>query len=306
MFNFDHRDAQQFMNLLDPTKLDNRESLQAANDTYISSTRAVGYSWAENESNLTEEEKLMREETSGVPTPGSVVLPSSIVCAHLPAPAGSKAATKLAVARQTTERKQQEEQIKKYNHHRNVLSTAISYYDQIKEILQKTTGRRQGSIWDIDEVEQQQQAASKGGVAVNAAGIAGTAVGFTDTETLKKINDAKLSIPDSSYSVYYVQKNVTAEDVFLGADFTKTPSTNDCELVAVKVELPEMVSAKDIIALDCDPFLVHLQTKQYQNLRVELPVRCVADKGDAQWDGEKKTLTIFLTVDTSDRKTMLL
>lgn len=98
--------------------------------------------------------------------------------------------------------------------------------------------------------------------------------------------------------------NVSAEDRFLGMDFTKDGSANTADGVVIKIELPKQQSAKDI-DLDVKEMELSLLSPLY-SLKVPLPMKVLTDKGiGAQWDKAKQTLTVTLTADKTKREFML-
>lgn len=110
-------------------------------------------------------------------------------------------------------------------------------------------------------------------------------------------------IPD--YNITF-KHNVSAEDRFLGMDFTKDGSANTADGVMVKIELPKQNSAQDI-DLDVKEEELSLLSPLYR-LKVSLPMKVLtgASSIGAQWDKGKKVLTVTLNADKSKREIMLL
>ena len=112
----------------------------------------------------------------------------------------------------------------------------------------------------------------------------------------------KRQVPE--YTTSY-KHNVSAEDRFLGMDFTKDGSASTADGVIVKIEMPKQESAKDI-DLDVKETELSLLSPLY-TLKVPLPMRVLTDKGiGAQWDKGKKILTVTMTADKSKRDFMLI
>lgn len=123
---------------------------------------------------------------------------------------------------------------------------------------------------------------------------------------------AKVQTPSSSISrsngdgriepehqVLYKQ-NLTAEDVYLGADFTRDGSSARSDGVVVKVTLPKATTAKDF-TLDVEPYAMILSTSDYF-LKAHMPVRVIEKKAEAKWDTATKCLLVSLTVDMADKE----
>jgi len=133
----------------------------------------------------------------------------------------------------------------------------------------------------------------------------------TEASTAEQSKTAPATTPAASvsvdrrqspeYEILYKQTN-TAEDTYLSMDFTRDGSTAmSCDQLAVKVQLPLLDKGVADIELDVDTWLMTLRTRDYL-LKAPLPEPCVPKKGKAQWDEQKKILTVVLTVDTTDRK----
>lgn len=144
---------------------------------------------------------------------------------------------------------------------------------------QKKKKPQGNAIWDVDEVDPS----------------------FGAGAGEKEIAPKKIT-PD--YQISY-KHNVSAEDRFLGMDFTKDGSANTADGVVVKIEMPKQNSAKDI-DLDVKEMELSLQSPIY-SLKVPLPMKVLTDKGiSAQWDKAKQTLTVTMMADKSKRDFMLI
>jgi dynein assembly factor 6, axonemal len=104
---------------------------------------------------------------------------------------------------------------------------------------------------------------------------------------------------EPEHSVLYKQ-NLTAEDVYLGADFTRDGSSARSDGVILKVKLPKATTAKDF-NLEVEAFAVVLSTPDYY-LKAHMPVKVVEKKASAKWDAATKSLQVTLTVDTTDKE----
>lgn len=103
---------------------------------------------------------------------------------------------------------------------------------------------------------------------------------------------------EPEHQVLYKQ-NLTAEDVYLGADFTRDGSSARSDGVILKVKLPKATTAKDF-NLEVEAFAVVLSTPDYY-LKAHMPVKVVEKQAAAKWDATAKSLLVTLTVDTTDK-----
>lgn len=103
---------------------------------------------------------------------------------------------------------------------------------------------------------------------------------------------------EPEHEVLYKQV-MSAEDVYLGVDFSRDGSSGLSDGVVVKVKLPKAESAK-LFNLDVQPFVMILETPDYY-LKAHLPAKVVEKKASAKWDATKKLLTVSLTTDLSDK-----
>lgn len=92
------------------------------------------------------------------------------------------------------------------------------------------------------------------------------------------------------------KQSITAEDVYLGVDFTRDGSSSDG--VVVKVMMPKLEKSSDL-SIKVEPFQLFVSSQNYF-LNAALPRQCVAGKADAQWDGLKKSLEVHLVAEKSD------
>lgn len=161
--------------------------------------------------------------------------------------------------------------------------------DRAKKILEDSAATAGGgqkkkkpqgnAIWDLDEVDPSFGA------------------GAGEKEIAPKRHT-----PEYSFSYKH---NVSAEDRFLAMDFTKDGSASNADGVIVKIEMPKQDSAKDI-DLDVKESELSLLSPLY-TLKVPLPMKVLTDKGiTAQWDKNKKILTVTLGADKSKREFMLI
>jgi hypothetical protein len=99
------------------------------------------------------------------------------------------------------------------------------------------------------------------------------------------------------YDILYKQI-VDTNDVYLGLDFEKDPSSSSAESLVVKIELPKERSISNL-NVDVTPYSVALTSETYK-LYLNLPCNVYDKKGDAKWDSRTKTLTIILPIDNSN------
>lgn len=105
------------------------------------------------------------------------------------------------------------------------------------------------------------------------------------------------------YDVLFKQ-SVSAEDVYLGVDFSRDGSASTAEEILVRFKLPLLESSKDV-ELDVERYFIHLRTKDY-TAKVSLPAKVVEKRGAAKWDSKKKELNIVLTVDQDGKDVKLM
>lgn len=114
--------------------------------------------------------------------------------------------------------------------------------------------------------------------------------------------DAAGSYEEPVHTVLY-QQNLSAEDVYLGVDFTRDASSAASDGVTVRVELPKVTAVSEI-ATEVDPYELRVSVAGLYYLAAALPRRVQRASAEAAWDGQKKLLTVRLRADqsTSDVK----
>jgi hypothetical protein len=105
------------------------------------------------------------------------------------------------------------------------------------------------------------------------------------------------------YDVLYKQ-TMSAEDVYLGVDLTRDGSSLSCDGIVARIKLPR-VEKPDTIRLTVEPYFLILETDEYY-LKASVPQKVVENKANAKWDSAKKTLTVTLTTDMSDKQAKIL
>lgn len=101
-------------------------------------------------------------------------------------------------------------------------------------------------------------------------------------------------VEEPEYTILH-QEKVTAEDLYLGMDFTRTGSSG----LLVKITMPKQARIADV-AIEVDPYEFRLSSTKYF-LRAALPQKVFAGKAYVRWNVENKTLEACLYVDDSDR-----
>ena len=104
--------------------------------------------------------------------------------------------------------------------------------------------------------------------------------------------------PQAEYEIVYKQ-NVSAQDMFLGADFERHPGISCSDALLLKVMLPETKLAD--IELDVRPTFVRVQAPKFK-LKAWLPDKVDEAKGTAKWDGDKSTLLVTMPIVRDDMK----
>ncbi|CBZ23844.1 conserved hypothetical protein [Leishmania mexicana MHOM/GT/2001/U1103] len=99
------------------------------------------------------------------------------------------------------------------------------------------------------------------------------------------------------HTVLY-QQNVSAEDVYLGVDFTRDASSAASDGVTVRVELPRVMSVSEI-TMEVDAYELRVSVAGVYYLAAPLPRRVQKTAADAAWDAQKKMLTVRLKADRS-------
>lgn len=241
-------------------------------------TQAVGFSLSEAAPRASE---VSVENNVGkvAATPGGIYVPPSVGTnnPNLPVPSGSKAAQQRVA---------------------------------LEEKKKKPAGN---SIWADDEVDggygstlgaAVTPASSNAAAAASAPATAASTAAKPAASSSSAAAAASLDhreVPE--YEVLY-SANQTAEDVYLGADFTRDGSSAMCESLVVKVKLPKLQSIKEL-DLEVEAFALRLKTNDYR-MRADLPAKVIEKKGAAKWDGNAKTLTVTLTTDPAERKVKMM
>lgn len=103
---------------------------------------------------------------------------------------------------------------------------------------------------------------------------------------------------EPAYTVLY-QQHISAEDVYLGVDFTRDASSAASDGVTVRVELPKVTTVA-AIATEVDPYELRVSVAGLYYLAAALPRKVLRTAANASWDGQKKQLTVHLKADHSD------
>lgn len=235
-------------------------------------TQAVGYSWSEAQPKPTTSSTSVENNVGkSYANPGSIYVPPSVGTnnPHLPVVSGSKAAKEAAAKNSTS----------------TGSATAAA-----------KPKNNSNSIWDDDEVE------GTYGSKIGASTVTKPAAGLPGAsgEATEKARDL-FEVPKFSLMHRQLQ---TAEDTYLGADFTKDGSAAMAEELAVSVNLPKLENLKEL-ELDVEAFALHVRTRVYK-LRVDLPIKCVEKKAHAKWDGNTKVLSVTLTTHPDARKVKMM
>ncbi|CAM42445.1 conserved hypothetical protein [Leishmania braziliensis MHOM/BR/75/M2904] len=100
---------------------------------------------------------------------------------------------------------------------------------------------------------------------------------------------------EPAHTVLY-QQNVSAEDIYLGVDFTRDASSAASDGVTVRVELPRVMSVSEI-AMEVDAYELRVSVAGVYYLAAPLPRQVHKTAADAVWDAQKKLLTVRLKAD---------
>lgn len=114
---------------------------------------------------------------------------------------------------------------------------------------------------------------------------------------------ADVPVVEPKYTVMY-QQQLSAEDVYLGVDFTRDNSSAASDGVVVRVELPH-VSQLAAIGLEVDLYELRLSVRDLYYLVVPLPRKVQRSSANAKWDGVKKMLTVQMMADRTDEDVKL-
>lgn len=156
-------------------------------------------------------------------------------------------------------------------------------------------------LWSQEELEMMMKTNAPIHAAVTAAVAA---AGGSGADNIPAVVEAKVGLPmNREEPVYTVlqQQKITAEDVYLGVDFTRDAGSSDG--VVVKVQMPKLEKSADL-AIHVEPFQLYVSSPDYY-LNAALPRRCVAGKAEAAWDEKKKSLEVRLVADTTDDVKMI-
>ena len=96
------------------------------------------------------------------------------------------------------------------------------------------------------------------------------------------------------YTFLYKQK-IGANDVYLGLDYEKDPSSASCEELLLRVDMPKDASAQET-HLDVKADSVDLRSANYR-LVLPLPKKVLTGRGSAKWEKDKHRMVITLVVD---------
>lgn len=162
------------------------------------------------------------------------------------------------------------------------LSKEARAIQQAQSALEKPVKPKGNAIWAAEEVAQ--------------LGPKGSAA-KTTTPAASASNPGGKTEPE--HEVLYKQI-MSAEDAYLGMDFSRDGSSGLSDGVVVKIKLPKAESAKDFV-LDVQAFTLVLETRDYF-LKAHLPCKVVEKKASAKWDVAKKVLSVSLTSDLSEKE----
>lgn len=167
------------------------------------------------------------------------------------------------------------------------LSKEAKAMELAKQSMERGPKAKGNDIWAAEEVAN---ISERGNVAKVAKPTAAAGASSSGAAAGGKV--------EPEHEVLYKQI-MSAEDVYLGVDFSKDGSSGLSDGVVVKVKLPKAESAKHF-NLEVQPFVMILETPDYY-LRAHLPTKVVEKKANAKWDATKKLLTVSLTADLSDK-----
>ena len=98
------------------------------------------------------------------------------------------------------------------------------------------------------------------------------------------------------HEILYKQQ-VGSNDIFLGLDYEKDPSSSSCEEMVIRIELPKESAAKDI-KLDVNSDSIDLRSPNYR-LILPLQRKVLTTRGSAKWESDNKKMIITLVIDKS-------
>lgn len=93
------------------------------------------------------------------------------------------------------------------------------------------------------------------------------------------------------YKIVYKQA-VCTEDVYLQLG-NRTTATASCETMIIRIDMPNESVDREHMQLDVSARAIDLHTPMYR-LRLPLVQQIDPDRGSAQWDADKKVLTLTL------------
>lgn len=160
---------------------------------------------------------------------------------------------------------------------------------------ERDIGPKGNELWSQEELKLMMQ--HRGGTAQTAVH---STTGGVSASTPEEVVGKPAQREEPVYSVLQ-QQRVTAEDVYLGVDFTRDAGSTDG--VVVKIQMPKLEKASDL-SLHVEPFQLYVGSPDYY-LNAALPRRCVAGKADASWDEKKKVLEVQLIADVTDEVKMI-
>eukprot|EP01062_Namystynia_karyoxenos_P041037 TRINITY_DN29858_c0_g1_i1.p1 TRINITY_DN29858_c0_g1~~TRINITY_DN29858_c0_g1_i1.p1 ORF type:complete len:220 (+),score=95.82 TRINITY_DN29858_c0_g1_i1:104-763(+) len=105
------------------------------------------------------------------------------------------------------------------------------------------------------------------------------------------------------YEVLFKQR-VGTNDVYLGLDFERDPSSNCCEEMVVRVHMPKECRADDI-QLDVQEERIDLRSDHYR-LLLPLQRKVYTNRGSAKWEKDTKRMVITLVLNREGFDTKLL
>lgn len=176
------------------------------------------------------------------------------------------------------------------------------------QALQQVTQRpkpKGNDIWASEELET----GGSGGSAASSTALSGASSASSATAASSATSAPAFTsgTRDPRVAPEYdllFKERINSEDVYLGMDFTRDGSSAMCEGMVVRFKLPKTQKVSDI-ELEVEKRAVILRTKDYAG-RVELPHKVIEQRAAAKWDGEKKVLSVTVTIahDPSEVKLM--
>eukprot|EP00796_Vickermania_ingenoplastis_P012777 gene12777-8715_t len=153
---------------------------------------------------------------------------------------------------------------------------------------------RGNELWSQEELKRMM--VSKVPVHLIAAAATGPAVSRCHSNAAAEAQVGKqMNREEPVYTVLQQEKR-TAEDVYLGVDFTRDGAGADG--VVVKIEMPKLTQVSDL-SIYVEAFQLYVASPDYY-LNAALPRKCVAGKANASWDDKKKTLEVRLVADNAE------